>query len=397
MATISIGASFIPLLDAAPLIVAKERGIDEMHGIALRLHRSTSWAGLRDRLSVGIDQCAHMLAPIPIASQLGLGNPKAPMVVPCGLSMNGNAISVSTALFDAMQKEGWSPDQLREPARAAKALAAVVRKKKDDGEPPLTFASVYPFSSHAYELRYWLASAGLDPDRDVLLTIVPPPQMVSAIKDGHIDGYCVGAPWNAVGSESGASQLVALKVDLWAHGPEKVLAMREDWADAHRDTVLALVRMIVDAARWCSDRHNHAALAQILSGEDYLAMDPRLVAAGLSGTLTGLGGQTVDNYLLFDPDYATYPWRAHALWFYAQMVRWGQVDMAPNHADMAKRTYRPDIYATAIGSKGMSDGLGAAADQDAPYPADLTLFDGRRFDPHDLTSYLAGFAISAGR
>lgn len=390
-----VSAGFIPLIDAAPLIVAQACGFAEAHGLDLQLKRSNSWAGLRDRLSVGDVVAAHMLPPIAIASQLGLGNPKAPMIVPCGLSMNGNAISVSSALKDAMIQEGWSTAQVRDPMASARSIAKVVRKRQAMGLPPLTFASVYPFSPHSYELRYWLAADGLNPDEDVLLTIVPPPQIAGALEEGHIDGFCVGAPWNSQSAQAGFSHIVATKVDMWRHGPEKVLAMREDWADATPHTVMALVRMLFDSAKWCAQESNTEQLAQILSGGEYLDLGPNLIAQTLRGRLPGVGPKPVEDHLLFDPHQASYPWHDHALWFYAQMVRWGQVQHSQINMLAAKKAYRPDIYNQSMGIDRHSQAVGDQPIKTGALPtsndnrkADTTLFDQRLFDPDDVDGYL---------
>lgn len=399
----TISAGFIPLVDAAPLIVARERGFAENHGVDLQLTRSNSWAGLRDRLSVGNVDAAHMLPPIAIASQLGIGNPKAPMVVPCGLSMNGNAISVSIALFDAMLATGWRREQVRDPMASAKAVADIVRARRAAGEPALTFASVYPFSPHSYELRYWLAAAGIDPDEDVSLTIVPPPMVADAMKDGHIDGFCVGAPWNGLSAQAGFSHIVAYKVDIWGQGPEKVLAVREELANQDQEKTSLLVRLLFDAACWCADPANRNALAHLLSDARYLDVDAGLIAGSLSGELPGTDHAPVENHLLFDPHIASYPWRSHALWFYAQMVRWGQVKHDAAHVEAAKKSYRPDIYRHAMAQ---GSAFGAAHDAEArsgPFltasdgsKADTTLFDQRLFDPDDLDGYLTSFGAWNG-
>lgn len=398
----TLSAGFIPLVDAAPLIVARELGFAEKHGVDLQLTRSNSWAGLRDRLSVGNVDAAHMLPPIAIASQLGIGNPKAPMVVPCGLSMNGNAISVSNQLFEAMLATGWRKEQVRDPMASAKAMAEIVLARRSAGESPLTFASVYPFSPHSYELRYWLAAAGINPDEDVSLTIVPPPMVADAMKEGHIDGFCVGAPWNSLSAQAGFSHIIAYKVDIWGQGPEKVLAVREEWALQNDETTLLLVRLLFDAAGWCADPANLSALAQLLSDPNYLDMDAGLIAGSLTGELSGelpdADQAPVKNHLLFDPSVASYPWRSHALWFYAQMVRWGQIKHGADQVEAAKKSYRPDIYRLAMADE---SALGTVTRTNASPggfltasdggKADTTLFDQRLFDPDDLDGYLASF------
>ncbi|MEM6383227.1 MAG: CmpA/NrtA family ABC transporter substrate-binding protein [Pseudomonadota bacterium] len=401
MTQVTLRAGFIPLVDAAPLIVAREIGVARAHDIDLQLSRSTSWAAVRDRLSVGDVDCAHMLSPIVIASQLGLGNAKAPMIAPAGLSMNGNAISVSTELYQEMHDVGWSADMVRNPATSAVALAKIIRKRASAGEPALTFASVYPFSTHSYELRYWLASAGINPDTDVNLTIVPPPLMVDALADGQIDGSCVGAPWSSISFEVGHSHIVALKADLWRQGPEKVLAVREHWADENPQTVSTLVQMLIHAAAWCSNPDNTDELAQLLSDEKYLGIDAGIIGRTLRGLILGVGEAPVENHLLFDPHRATYPWRSQALWFYAQMVRWRQIDHSEVNALAAKKAYRPDIYRKAfatiplLGSAlfGPAENALGARSLEA-LEADTTLFDQRLFDPDDLPGYFSGLGLN---
>ncbi|WP_375570996.1 CmpA/NrtA family ABC transporter substrate-binding protein [Ahrensia marina] len=397
----SLHAGFIPLVDAAPLIVAREMGFAEKHGIELHLRRSNSWASLRDRLSVGDVDAAHMLAPIAIASQLGLGNPKAPMIVPCALSMNGNAISVSNGLYDAMVETGWTSAQARDPAASAAAVAKVIRSRTERCAPTLTFASVYPLSSHSYELRYWLASAGIDPSHDVNFTVVPPPMIVDALSEGHIDGFCVGAPWSSVGAEAGQSHVVAYKVDIWRKGPEKVLAVREAWANEHPNDVAQLVRVLFDSASWCADPLNIDALAQILSGSDNLAMDAGVIARTLAGRVGRSTSAMIENHLLFDPAVAGYPHRAHALWFYAQMVRWGQIDHSKANVEATKKAYQPELYRQAMGkseannagSVGAQNGGALNGTNDGP-SVDLQLFDGRTFDPNDLDEYFSNLGMN---
>lgn len=394
----TVSAGFIPLVDAAPLIIAREKGFDTAQGLSLQLRRSSSWAALRDRLSVGDVDAAHMLAPVVVASQLGVGNPKAHMVAPCALSMNGNAISVSLALHAAMREAGFV--SARDPARAAQCLARVIGERRARGQEALTFASVYPLSSHSYELRYWLASAGIDPDVDVNLTIVPPPMIVDALAEGHIDGFCVGAPWSGLGADSGLSCIVAYKADIWPQGPEKVLALREDWAEAHGELVSALVRMHIDSAAWCADPEHHAELAHILGGADYLGVEARIIARALAGTMIGEDGPAVRNHLLFDPRIASYPWRSHALWFYGQMVRWGQVEHSESHALAAKKAYRPDLYRKALATGAADPAQPLVRGEGPPIPAlvdsaaaEARLFDGRLFDPDDLDGYFGGLGL----
>src|SRR5680860_337150 len=176
-----VQAGFIPLLDCAPLAIARERGFDERFGFSLQLHREVSWANIRDKLDVGVFDCAHMLAPIPIAATLGLGRAAEPVIAPMALSLNGNAITVSQGLYEEMRAADEAAVRAGGMA-AARALAHVVRRRAEAGREPLTLGMVYPFSCHNYDLRFWLAAAGVDPDNDVNLIVVPPPLLAESLK-----------------------------------------------------------------------------------------------------------------------------------------------------------------------------------------------------------------------
>lgn len=193
---------FIPLLDCASLVAAVEKGFAAEEGINIALVRETSWANIRDRVIVGHFDAAHMLGPMALASSLGIGHLKVPMVAPYSMGLGGNAITVSTSLWQHMRDFGAELDA--GPAQQVAALASVVKERTSRGLPPLTFGMVYPFSCHNYELRYWFAAGGIDPDRDVRLVVIPPPLLVDALRAGQVDGYCVGEPWNSLAVAAGS-------------------------------------------------------------------------------------------------------------------------------------------------------------------------------------------------
>jgi NitT/TauT family transport system ATP-binding protein len=371
------------------------------------LQRETSWANIRDRLVLGHFDAAHMLAPIPIASNLGIGHLAVPMVAPMVLNLGGNAITLSTPLWTAISGEG----EAQGPAAIGQALAAHVAERNATGAPPLVFAMVFPFSAHNYELRYWLAASGIHPDRDVRLIVIPPPFMVDALALGHVDGICVGAPWNALAVAAGVGRIVATKSDLWRQSPEKVLGFRASFAESNPDLVDAMIRALVRSARWAGDPVNHPELAALLAEPRYVNAPVEAIARILSGDVRVApdGSTTRDvDYIVFDRHAATFPWQSHALWLYSQMVRWGQTPHDPQRAETARMTYRPDIYRRAV--KGMGLSLpsasmkveGALTEPTAVgSPAgDLVLgpdgfFDGRRFDPNSLDEYFDSFAIDS--
>ncbi|HKT54029.1 MAG TPA: CmpA/NrtA family ABC transporter substrate-binding protein, partial [Caulobacteraceae bacterium] len=187
---------FIALTDCAPLIVAQEKGFFVDEGLDVVLSREASWANVRDRLSAGLIDGAHMLGPMAVAQSLGLGGGGPAVSVPLALSMNGSAITISKPLAEALRI--LDAFGMAGRPRTAHGLKLLVDRRRAKGQPPLTFAVVFPYSIHNYQLRYWLAAGGVNPDRDVRLVVTPPTRLVERMAAGEIDGFCVTAPWNSL-------------------------------------------------------------------------------------------------------------------------------------------------------------------------------------------------------
>lgn len=385
----AVHAGFIPLIDCAPLIMARELGFDEQFGFRLELHREVSWANIRDKLDLGVFDCAQMLAPMPLAASLGLGRATQPIMAPMALSQNGNAITVSRALFTEMADADHAAME-KGGAWAAQAMAAVVRKRQSDGREPLTFGIVYPFSAHNYDLRYWLASAGIDPDNDVNLVVVPPPLIVASLASGRVDGCCVGEPWNSVAVSEGIGEIVATKSELWARSPEKVLGVRESWAEGNMDLLHRLIRALVSSASWLADPENRAKTATILARETYVGVAADILNKPLTGDMELGSGRAmhVDDMVLFQRGGATFPWYSHAIWFLTQMIRWGQVRQPFSVRNVAERVYRPDIYREAVAPLGLSMPASDIKRDDGE-----VFFDDATFDPSAPIDYIAQHPI----
>ena len=404
-----IRIGFIPLVDCAVLVAAAEKGFARAAGLDLILQREVSWANIRDKVNVGMLDCAHMLAGMPIASSLGIGHVRVPMLAPMALGLGGNAIAVSSALWRAMADAGADP--AARPADMGRALRQVVEDRARAGEEPLTFAMVFPFSSHNYELRYWLASAGIHPDRDVRLVVIPPPLMVESLRAGQIQGFCAGSPWPGLAAEAGLGCIVASKAEIWQRSPEKVLGVPETWAADNEVTLLSLIRVLNRAAAWADDPANRAELAALLSRPEYVGVDAALILRALSGRLRSGHGEAVravEDFFVFHRDSANFPWRSHALWFYSQMVRWGQITPSPEAEAVAKDVYRPDLYRRALAADGVAmpaadakleGGLERSTPVSSPtgrlFLGPDRFFDGRTFDPDDIAGYLADFEIAS--
>jgi len=286
-----------------------------------------------------------------VASTLGIGHLKIPMIAPISLGLGGNAITVSCALWQAMSRVGAHIGA--DPAVQGAALKRVVTARTKADAAPLTFAMVYPFSCHNYELRYWLAACDIDPDHDVRLVVIPPPLLVDAMREGQVDGFCVGEPWNSLAVAVGAGCIVAPTSAIWRLSPEKVLGCRADWAERDPERLDRLVRALYRASLWCEQPDNHRELARLLAEPRFVGTSPDILLHGIANALSlEPGGPTcaVQDFYVRASNAATFPWASHAVWFYEQMLRWKQVEPSAANLSQARGTYRPDLYRRALAS-----------------------------------------------
>jgi two-component system, oxyanion-binding sensor len=377
---------YIPLADAAALIVAADKGFAAGEGLQIDLVREVSWSNVRDKLNIGLFDAAHLLAPLAVASSLGIGHVRVPMTVPFNLALNGNAITVSPALCDALAAA--ADGDIAEPAVSARALARVCARRKARGQPPLTLGMTFPFSHHNYQLRFWMAAGGVVPDDDIQLVVLPPPYMAESLGNGHVDGFCVGAPWNSAAVDLGIGHILHFGAEIVARAAEKVLAVRRDWATEHPDVVTRLVRALERAAKFVAEPANREEVAALVAAPARLDVSPEVVKRTFDGRLKlAPDGQTraSDRYLVIGRLGASRPDPVQAAWAYAQMVRWGQAPLSPELLATATGVFRPDLYDVAV------EGAVIAA---AGEPADgIGAFAGPAFDPHDIASHLTGWPI----
>lgn len=377
---------FIPLVDAAALIVAADKGFAKDEGIDVELVREVSWSNVRDKLNIGLFEAAHLLAPVAIASSLGLGHVKVPIVAPFNLGINGNAITVSPALHGAIMSE--LDGDPADPMATAQALKRVVVGRARAGADPLTFGMTFPFSTHNYQLRFWMAAGGVDPDEDVRLVVLPPPYMVDSLANGHVDAFCVGAPWNSVAVDLGIGHILHFVSDILQRAAEKVLAIRQSWAEKNPDVVAALTRAHVKAAAFIEAPENRDEVTSILAKPDRIGVSPEVLQRTLDGKLKVSPDGTwreSSRYLLVGREGAGRPDPAQAAWLYAQMVRWGQTAISPQALATAKAVFRPDLYDAAVGQAGTIGHGGEDA---------VGAFAGPAFDPDRIEAHLAAFEIA---
>ena len=369
---------YIALTDAAPLIVAQERGYFAKHGMPeVDVAKQASWGGTRDNLVLGGDRGgidgAHLLTPMAYLIHSGRvvqnGVP-VPMAILLRLNVNGQAISVASSL------KGATID-----SRPLKSQFAA----KTDSKVAMTFRG----GTHDLWLRYWLAAGGIDPEREVQTIVVPPPQMVANIKVGTMDALCVGEPWNDQLVHQKLGYTACITGEIWRDHPEKSLVMRADWVAKNPRAAQALTAAVIEAQIWADDLANKAELATLLGKRAWFNVPPADILPRSLGEIDYGDGRIVTESPLrmkFWANYASYPFQSHDLWFLTENQRWGILPADLNTDALIKAVNREDIW------RGAASALGVAA-PDGMSRGVETLFDGVTFDPADPAAYLAKLTI----
>ncbi|SFQ96685.1 CmpA/NrtA family ABC transporter substrate-binding protein [Poseidonocella sedimentorum] len=333
---------YLPLVDCAPLVIAQEMGFAAEEGIALDLRRAPSWSSVRDMLSFGQVDAAQMLSPVPIATALGLGGAGAPLSAVSVLSVNGDVIGVSRELERRLRDNGH--DFAFNDARAAGlALIAAAGETLRIGVP-------FPFSMHAELVYYWLTALGRPAPQSVEIRTVPPPLMANAMEHGEIDAFCVGEPWGSQAVENGVGALLIPGRAIWAFAPEKVVAVRSDWAERESAMLGRLIRALRRAARWIADPDSHSLAAELLARPEYLDLSPDLLGRALDGRMViSPSGEErhVPGFIEFYRGGATFPWRSQAEWIGMQLAARLGLDREAS-ARAARSAFRSDLHRAAL-------------------------------------------------
>ncbi|MCH4152898.1 MAG: ABC transporter substrate-binding protein [Sphingobium sp.] len=391
---------FLPLVDAALPILARELGLAEEQGIDLELVRDMSWATVRDRLIYGGTDAAHLVAPLAIATTLGLDRPPVPMSVPFVLGLNGNAVTLAPPLAEAI----CTPGELLDSVTLGQRLAALISLRAREGTK-LRFGVVHRYSSHNYMLQYWLRGSGVDIEHDVEIVTIAPPFAADALAMREIDGICVGEPWNSVAVERGVGVIVNVTSHIWLRGVEKVLAMLTARAEGEPEMVHRLIRALYSAGEAFIDPERHATNAAILARADYLDGSADMIERAISDRIKLAQGHEpmhIPDFMFQHREAANFPWASQAAWLYAQMVRAGHLVKSDDGYAAAQRVFRPDIYRAALAGTGVplpgasakleggiSETTGVGTVQGRLLLGSDRFFDGRAFDPEELDAYLA--------
>jgi nitrate/nitrite transport system substrate-binding protein len=407
---------FIKLTDMAPLAIAYEKGFFEDEGLYVTLEAQANWKVLLDRVIDGELDGAHMLSGQPIGATIGFGT-EAEVVTAFTMDLNGNAITMSNAVWEEMKKHVPMADGKPVHPIKADALKPVIDKLNAGGKS-FNLGMVFPVSTHNYELRYWLAAAGIHPgyyaphkgdtsgqiDAQALLSVTPPPQMPATLEAGTIHGYSVGEPWNQAAVFKGIGVPVVADYAIRKNMSEKVFGVSKSWAEANPETHKRVVKALIRAGKWLDegDNANRAEAVEILSRPEYVGADAKVIANSMTGTFEFEKGdkRDVPDFNVFFRYHATYPYYSDAVWYLTQMRRWGQISEAkPDnwYFDMAKRVYLPEIYREAAAEL-VAEGKAEASDFP---PADTDGFrapladtiDGVVYDGRQPNAYLQQFQI----
>ena len=392
---------FLPLVDAALPIIAQETGIAHKHGVSIEMVKDPSWATVRDCLIYGQTDAAHLLAPLAIATSIGLDQITTPLAAPFMLGLNGNAITLSPRIAAHLAVDRQSFNDIK---KTGLGLALLAKEAAKQGKK-MRFAVVHRYSSHNYILRYWLAACGCNPETDVEIIVVPPPFIADALMSGEVDGSCVGEPWSSVAVARGVGVIVATTAQIWSRGVEKLLAFRKSLLDERRQEVEALLRALHEAGRFISEPNNVLSVAAVLARPEYIDQPADLIARALTNRLMlrlGEDDLPTKDFLLLHHEAANFPWRSQAMWLYSQMVRWGHAHGTEEGFSAAAAVFRPDVYRSAFeGTNAVLPGASAKVEGAIEFPTGAgtvsgrlilgpdSFFDGRKFDPDRPMDYLA--------
>ncbi|MCZ7480953.1 CmpA/NrtA family ABC transporter substrate-binding protein [Rhizobium rhizogenes] len=378
---------FIALTDAAPLVIAAEKGLFAKHGMPdVEVLKQASWGATRDNLvlggaSNGIDG-AHILTPMPYLMHTGKvtqNNVPVPMALIARLNLDSQGISVAREYADT----GVQLD--------ASKLRAAFEKKKAEGKE-IKAAMTFPGGTHDLWIRYWLAAGGIDPDKDVSTIVVPPPQMVANMKVGNMDVFCVGEPWNEQLVNQGIGFTACTTGELWKGHPEKALGMRADWVEKNPNATKALLMAVMEAQQWCDEMANKEEMSTILGKRQWFNVPPKDVLGRLKGNINYGNGRVLENtglQMKFWQDHASYPFHSHDSWFITENIRWGKFAPDTDVKALVAKVNREDIWRDAAKDLGVTD-LPASTSRGKE-----TFFDGKVFDPENPSAYLESLSIKA--
>ncbi|MBQ0748996.1 MAG: ABC transporter substrate-binding protein [Roseovarius sp.] len=353
-----LNIGFVPITCATPIIMAQPMGFYERYGLNASVIKTAGWAVARDKSLSGEYDASHMLTPMPLAMTLGAGSTAVPYIMPAVENINGQAIVLSNEHLDKRDPKQWKG---------------------------FTFGVPFEYSMHNFLLRYYVAEHGLDPDVDIQIRVVPPPEMVANLRAGNLDGYLSPDPFNQRAVWEGIGFIHLLTKEIWEGHPCCAFAAPLSFATDMPNTYGALLKAIIDATQYASKPENRKEISAAIAPTNYLNQPVEVIEQVLTGTFAdGLGAvQQVPNRIDFDP----FPWHSMGVWILTQMKRWGYIENDIDYKAVAEQ-----VYLAADAKKVMND-LGYDA-PDITYKSHTIM--GKTFDPAEPEAYVKSFAIGKG-
>jgi nitrate/nitrite transport system substrate-binding protein len=378
---------YIALTDASSLVIAKEKGFFAKHGVPdVEVAKQASWGATRDNISLGSEangiDGAHILSPMPYLISTGKvtqNNVPTPMYLLLRLNLDAQAISVANEFKDLKVKADASP------------LKAAWAAKKAAGKE-VKVAMTFPGGTHDLWVRYWLAAGGIDPDKDISLITVPPPQMVANMKVGNMDAFCVGDPWHEQLVNQGIGYTACTTGEIWFKHPEKALGLRAAWVDKHPKATQSILMAVMEAQMWCDKMENKDELAAITGKRQWFNVPVNDMIGRLKGNIDyghGRVEKASKQYMKFWSEHASYPFKSHDLWFVTEDIRWGKFEPRTDSKALVDKVNREDLWRDA--AKALS--VPAADIPPTPSRGKETFFDGKVFDPDNPSAYLKSLSI----
>jgi len=321
---------FVPLIDCAPLVVAQELGFFARHDLEVKLCRELGWATIREKIIYGELDAAQAVAGLALAATNGWGSVAVPCVTGMILNTNGNGITLSNLLY-------------AQGVRDAKSFKEFL---VSDAKTIPTLGTVSPFSSHNFLLRGWLRSGGIDPDKDVRIVIVPPPQVCQNLESGNLDGFCVGEPWNTLAVQSRIGWSVATSADLSPGHPEKILLVREEFVEKRAEQHLNLIAALLEACKWCDQSGNLPELVTLLARPEYINLPARTLMPSLSGRYDYGNGrrESIADFVAFHQHNANEPDSQKVDWIADHLADNGFARVPRPTAALCRRVFRRDLF-----------------------------------------------------
>jgi nitrate/nitrite transport system substrate-binding protein len=378
---------YIALMDASPLVIAKEKGFFAKHGMPdVEVLKQASWGATRDNIVLGSEKNgidgAHILTPMPYlisAGKVTQNNVPTPMYILARLNLDAQAISVSNEYKNL------------DVTSDASALKAAFEKKKAAGKE-VKIAMTFPGGTHDLWIRYWIAAGGIDPDKDISTIVVPPPQMVANMKVGNMDAFCVGEPWNEQLVNQNIGFTACTTGELWFKHPEKAFGMRAEWVDKHPNAAKALLMAVQEAQRWCDNMENKQEMSTIVGKRQWFNVPVADILGRAKGDINYGRGRVekgTKQYMKFWSEHASYPFKSHDAWFVTEDIRWGKFEATTDINALVDRVNREDLWRDAAKTLGVAE-----ADIPATSSRGKELFfDGKVFDPTDPAAYLKSLSI----